>query len=93
MVVLQVPADIKSAVEAKVAELKEVAAGDDIEAIKKAIEAVQAEAMKMGQAVYQAGQAAEGAAAGPGAPGAEAGDAKKPADDNVVDAEFTDSDK
>ena len=57
--------------------------------MKKGMEALQQEAMKMGQAMYSQGGApgAEGAAPG-GAPGGpEAG--KKAAGDDVIDAEFT----
>ncbi|KAK9839439.1 hypothetical protein WJX81_002005 [Elliptochloris bilobata] len=87
----KLPADVKSKVEAKVAELREVAAGDDSAAIKGKIEEVQKEVMAIGQAIYgSGGAAAPGADAAAG--GADAGP-KKDGGDNVVDAEFTDTDK
>jgi molecular chaperone DnaK len=50
----KVPADIKSSVEAKIEDLKKVKDTEDTEAIKKALEAVTAEAQKIGQAMYAA---------------------------------------
>jgi molecular chaperone DnaK len=74
----KVPADVKSDVEAKIADLKTAKDGSDIEALKKASEALSASMQKIGEAMMKAQQAA-----GQSAPGADAGkgDAK--------DAEFT----
>ncbi|CAL5222361.1 g4715 [Coccomyxa viridis] len=88
----KVPAEIKTKVEAKVNELKEIAAKDDVEGTKKAIDELQKEVLAIGQAMYGS-QPGAGPAGGPeGAPGAPGADDKK-GGDNVVDAEFTDSDK
>lgn len=88
----QVPADIKAKIEDKIKELREKVTADDIDGMKKGMETLQQEVMAMGQAMYQQGQqpgAAPGAGADAGA-GPAGGDAKKPNDDNVIDAEFTD---
>ncbi|MEU7063908.1 molecular chaperone DnaK [Streptomyces sp. NPDC051578] len=87
----KVPADVKTEVEAAVAELKEKLKGDSAEGdntaeIRTATEKVAAVSQKLGQAIYadaQAAQAAGGAA--------DAGQAK--ADDDVVDAEIVDDEK
>lgn len=85
----KIPADVKTQVEDKIKALRDAVGVDDVEGMKKGMEALQQEAMKMGQAMYSQGGApgAEGAAPG-GAPGGpEAG--KKAAGDDVIDAEFT----
>ncbi|MFF1557887.1 molecular chaperone DnaK [Streptomyces sp. NPDC058279] len=82
----KVPGDVKSEVEAAVAELKEKLKGEDTSEIRTATEKVAAVSQKLGQAIYadaQAAQAAGGAA--------DAGQAK--ADDDVVDAEIVDDEK
>jgi len=90
----KVPAEIKTKVEAKVNELKEVAAKDDVEATKKALDELQKEVLAIGQAMYDSQPPAGGAGGPEGAPGAGApGADDKKGGDNVVDAEFTDSDK
>ncbi|CAL9525372.1 Chaperone protein DnaK [Streptomyces sp. enrichment culture] len=83
----KVPGEIKTEVEAAVAELKEKLKGDDTAEIRTATEKVAAVSQKLGQAMYadaQGAQAAGGASAG-------AGEAK--ADDDVVDAEIVDEDR
>ena len=65
----KVPAEIKSEVEAKVADVKKVAQGEDVEAIKAAVQALGETIQKIGGAVYQ-GQAAP---AGESAPNPDAG--------------------
>ena len=55
------------------------------------MEELQKEVMTLGQAVY--GQGAAGGAAPGGEPGADAGASSGPKGDDVIDAEFTDSDK
>ena len=92
----KVPEDLKSGIEGKITALEEAIKDDDVAAMKTRLEELQQEAMKLGQAVYGqgAGAGAEGAP-GPdmgGAPGADAG-AKKGDGDDVIDAEFTDSEK
>jgi len=47
----KVPADIKSNVEAKIAELKKVKDGEDLGAIKSATEALSSELQKIGEAM------------------------------------------
>jgi molecular chaperone DnaK len=75
----KVSAEDKSAIEAAVTELRGVLEGDDAEAIKEKTNALAEASMKLGEAMYKASQAeAEAKAAG--------GD--KPADDDVVDADF-----
>lgn len=79
---------VKTAVDA----LKEALKGKDVEAIKKATEAVQQPLYEMSAAAYQQAQQAQGQAAGAGNANANANqDANKNANgDDVVDAEFTD---
>jgi molecular chaperone DnaK len=87
----------KAAIEQAIANLKTAKDGNDAEDIKAKTEALMQASMKLGEAMYKAGQA-EGAAA-PGAdaaagPEAGAGDAKAAKDEKVVDATFEDvSDK
>jgi len=77
------PAD-KEAVEAAITRARTAMEGQDVEAINKAAEDLSQVAMKMGEGLYKAQQAAEqqaGAAGGPGKP-----------DDKVVDADFEEVD-
>jgi chaperone protein DnaK len=93
----KVPADVKTKIEAKISELKEAIPTDDVEKIKAAMEAVQKDAMEIGQAVYSQGAAAAdgGAPGGDGAPGGEGPGTPPPppGGDDVIDADFTDADK
>ncbi|MEA4838317.1 MAG: molecular chaperone DnaK [Rhodospirillaceae bacterium] len=87
----KIPAEDKAKIEADIAALKAVLESDDAAVIKGKTDALGQSSMKLGEALYKAQQAAAGgadAAAGPQAEG-------KPADDNVVDADFeeVDSDK
>ncbi|MBZ8140601.1 molecular chaperone DnaK [Rubrivivax gelatinosus] len=81
----------KEKIEAALKELEEALKGDDKADIEAKTETLMTASQKLGEKVYaeaQAAQAAAGAAAG-AAPGGEAPQAaSKPADDNVVDAEF-----
>ncbi len=98
----KVGADEKASIEAAIANLKTAKDGTDVEDIKAKTEALMQASMKLGEAMYKAGQA-EGAApgagpeaaAGPGGPssaGGPSGGAAK--DEKVVDATFEDlSDK
>lgn len=89
----KVPAEVKSQVEAKITSVREAISKDDTELMKSEMEGLQQEMMKVGQAVYsQAGQQ-EGGDAGAAGPGGAPGADKKDGGDNVVDAEFTDTDK
>ncbi|MFD3452370.1 molecular chaperone DnaK [Streptomyces sp. NPDC058691] len=83
----KVPGDVKTEVEAAVADLKEKLKGEDSAAIREATEKVAATSQKLGQALYANAQAEGGAAGAAGA----AGGAQ--ADDDVVDAEIVDEDK
>ncbi len=74
----KVAADIKSDVEAKVADLKKAKDGADVDAIKKATEALSASMQKIGEAMMKNQQA-----------GAQPGQEKKDSGDNVKDAEYT----
>jgi len=80
----KLPDDVKSEVQADVDALKSALAGEDEDAVKKAVEALSQSQTKLGQALYQAepeGEAAEGESA------AESGD-----DEDIVDAEVVDDD-
>ena len=55
----KVPVDVKTAVEAKIAEAKTAKEGGDMAAIKAATEALSNEMMKIGEAMQKAGQAPE----------------------------------
>jgi molecular chaperone DnaK len=85
----------KDKIEAAAKDLEEAIKGDDQAAIEAKTEALMTASQKLGEKIYadqQGAQAAAAAAAGAG--GAEQpqagpqGEAKRPADDNVVDAEF-----
>jgi molecular chaperone DnaK len=60
----KVPAEVKSEIEAKVAETKSAALGDDVEKIKSAAEALGQAVQKIGTSVYEQGQAAGAGEAG-----------------------------
>jgi len=84
-------------VQAACEKVKEALKGTDTEAIKKATEELQKPLYELSAAAYQQAQAA--GAGAQGAPGADAGagaagaQQQAKADDDVVDAEFTESDK
>jgi molecular chaperone DnaK len=61
----KVPAEIRSEVEAKAAEVRQVAQGEDLEAIKAATEALGQVIQKIGASVYQQPNAAGAGEAGP----------------------------
>ena len=71
----KITAEDKAAIEADLEALKAAMEGDDVDAIKAKMEALQKTSMKLGEAMY-ANQQGEGAAD------------EAPADDGVVDAEF-----
>ena len=77
----------KSAIEAAVADLKSAKEGDDLEAIQTKTQTLMQASMKLGEAMYQAAQAAAGEGAGGEQPAGEA-----PSDEGVVDAEFEEVD-
>ncbi len=82
-----IDAETKTAVETALAETKTALEGDDADAINDKSQALTDAAMKMGQQIYEKEQAnaAEG--------GADADAAETPADDDVVDAEFSEVDE
>ncbi|EID14495.1 molecular chaperone DnaK [Mycolicibacterium phlei] len=77
----KVPEETLSKVDAAIADAKKALEGTDIGAIKSAMEKLGVESQALGQAIYEATQAAGGGA-----------DAGAPADDNVVDAEVVEDD-
>ena len=84
----KVPEDTLNKVDAAVAEAKTALGGSDISAIKSAMEKLGQESQALGQAIYEATQAAGGPEADGGAPGGPSGSA-----DDVVDAEVVDDDR
>lgn len=81
--------ELQTKVEDAAKAVDEALKGDDIEAIKDAVEKLSAESQEMGKAIYEA-EAAEGAAgAGAAGAGAEGADTASQ-DPNVVDAEVVD---
>ncbi|MEV6341378.1 molecular chaperone DnaK [Nocardia vinacea] len=78
----KVPADVKTKVEAAIAEANEALKGTDIAAVKSAVEKLATESQALGQAIYEA-SAAEQAASPNGA-------SSSASDDQVVDAEVVD---
>ena len=77
-------ADLKSEIEAAIAEAKTAIEGGDADDMTAKTQALTEKAMKMGQVIYETEQAA---AASPGAGAAAAADG-----DDVVDAEFSEVD-
>jgi molecular chaperone DnaK len=84
----KIPDDVKSEVEASIAELKKALEGTDTEAVRVATESAAQVSQKMGTAIYAQSQQA----AGPQAQGAEDHEAEAH-DDDVVEAEIVDDDK
>jgi molecular chaperone DnaK len=90
----KVSAAEKQAIETAIADLKSALAGEDVDAIKARTEALMQASMKLGEAMYKAGQEA-GPGAAAGAAGDQAGPSGKSAggpDDTVVDADFEEVD-
>ncbi|SDP35707.1 molecular chaperone DnaK [Phyllobacterium sp. YR620] len=83
----KVSAEDKGAIETALADLKSAIEGDDADVIKAKTQTLAEASMKLGQAMYEASQAAETAE---GAAGAEA---TAKADDDVVDADFEEIDE
>jgi molecular chaperone DnaK len=72
----------KTIVEAAMADLKTAMQGEDADLIKQKVDALTQASMKLGEAMYQAHQSAQGAA-GDGGPSETGGPP-----DNVVDVDF-----
>jgi molecular chaperone DnaK len=81
----KIPADVKSTVEADVAELKTALESDNVEAIAAATSKLGTSSQSMGAAMYA------NAAAADGGPSASNGSAT-PEDEGIVDAEIVDED-
>ena len=79
----KIDGDLKSEIEAAIAEAKSAVESGDLEAMKEKTQALTEKAMKMGQAIYEKEQAA---AASPGAEAPSGGEGE------VVDAEFSEVD-
>ena len=90
-------ASLKSDIESKLAALKKLMEGEDVEAIKKSTEELAQASHKLAEQLYSQAQGqtgAEGAAGAAGAAGAQPGAGAaggKKADDDVIDADFTES--
>ena len=87
-------AALKSDIEGKIASLKTLMEGEDVEAIKKATEELAQASHKLAEQLYSQAQGqqpgADAAGAAGSQPGAGAAGGKK-ADDDVIDADFTES--
>jgi molecular chaperone DnaK len=83
----KVPDDIKSEVEAAIADLKKALEGTDTDAIREASEKAAQVSQKMGTAIYAQSQASAQQEQ------AEDGAAAAPSDDEVVEAEIVDEDR
>ncbi|WP_282695191.1 Hsp70 family protein, partial [Streptomyces sp. CC208A] len=82
----KIPGNVKSEVEAAVAELKEKLKGEDTAAVRTAVERLSTAAQKIGSALYDRSQETTG---GTGRARAQ----PQAEDDDVVDAEIVDEDK
>ena len=82
----KLPEDVHSEVSEAVADLKKALEGDDIEPVKTAQEKLSSVAQKVGEAIYQADAAAQGAADSDSATGG----ATSSDDEDIVDAEIVD---
>src|SRR5436190_7549605 len=96
----KVPANEREPVQSAIQAVKDVLGSEDVEQIKAKTEALAQVAMKLGEAMYKAQQAAGGESgpggpqggAGPGAGGAAGGPGGGPGSDKVVDADFEEVD-
>ena len=86
----KVSGDIKAEIETALGEAKAAVEGGDADVMTTKTEALAQAAMKLGQAIYEQAQAAGGADASAG--GEEPTGEAKPAEDDVVDAEFSEVD-
>jgi molecular chaperone DnaK len=84
----KVSAEVKAEIETALAEAKTAVEGGDADVMSQKTEALGAAAMKLGQAIYEQSQAAPAGEAAEGDATAEA----KPAEEDVVDAEFSEVD-
>ena len=87
-------AALKSDIEGKIASLKTLMEGEDVEAIKKATEELAQASHKLAEQLYSQAQGQQPGADAAGAAGAQTGAGAaggKKADDDVIDADFTES--
>ena len=87
----KVDAAVKSEIEAKIKELRDVLDSAETAELRTKTEALAQASMKLGEAMYKASQEAQAAAgAAGGAAGGEGGASEHPSpkDESVVDAEF-----
>jgi len=84
--------DDKQRITGAIEELKTAMAGDDVSEIRSKSEALAQAAMKLGEAMYAAGQDDAGAGDGGGAGDGDGGSAGASQDDQVVDADFEEVD-
>ena len=82
----KIPADERGKVESAISRLREVAKGDDADAIKKATETLMEASQTIGKIMYE--QVAKQQAAAGGAAGAASAEAGAKKDDDVIDAEY-----
>jgi len=87
----KVSAEIKTEIETALTEAKAAVESGDADKMTEKTQALTQAAMKLGEAMYKAQQAEAGAAAGPA--GEESAAEEKPADEDVVDAEFSEVDE
>ena len=80
----KLPEDVKTEVQGDVDELKKALEGDDDEAVKSALEKLQASQTKLGEALYASAQAEANA---------DSASSSKEDDEDVVDAEVIDEDE
>ena len=88
----KVPAEDKEKIEAQVKELKEALAAEDDDKIKSDMEALQQALYALSSNLYQQGAPAEGAAS-PEGDSAASDEAPSGGEDDVIDAEFSETDK
>jgi molecular chaperone DnaK len=86
----KIPAADKTAAEKAITELREAMGADNADTIKSKTEALAQVSMKLGEAVYKAGQ--DDGSAGPGAGGAAGAGGSAGGDSTVVDADFEEVD-
>ncbi|MCH8853419.1 MAG: molecular chaperone DnaK [Planctomycetes bacterium] len=87
----QIPAEERGKVESAINRIREVVKGDDLDAIKKALDALMTEAQTIGKIVYEEVAKQQAAAAGKENPqdaATTSENATEQKDDNVIDAEF-----
>ena len=87
-------ASLKSDIEGRIAALKKLMEGEDVEAIKKSTEELAQASHKLAEQLYSQAQGqagAEGAAGAAGAQSSAGAAGGKKADDDVIDADFTES--